>query len=177
MKRIMSLAALAAVVLIASPAQAREEAFTAALRGDTATTNTGSAATGSARIVVDLDAQSVDLKLTVSGLTIDGLWDPLVASGMGPIHLHLYAMSDHDHGGDASLVLPLPFGPTYAATADGFVVTTDNYSYAEGAHVLGSATSFDAFVRSLENGAVVLNIHTDAFHEGEISGAVARAPG
>ncbi len=63
-------------------------------------------------------------------------------------------------------------GPSYAATANGFHVRVDHASYAAGAAILKSTTSFDDFVMALQHGAVVLNIHTNTEHDGEISGEV-----
>lgn len=172
MKFFLSAVVVALATVLSAPAQAREATFNATLRGDTAPTTTGSPATGTARIVVDLDKKTVDLSLIVTGITIEGLWDPLVAQPMGPIHLHLYAMTDHDHGGDATLVMPVPFGDNFEASQNGFTVTMEDYAYATGAAVLGSQTTFEAFVQAMESGAVVLNIHTDKFNDGEISGPV-----
>lgn len=155
--------------------QANEVVFIAALRGDTAPTNTGSAATGEARIIVDRDAQTVDMVLDVSGISIDQLWDQVVQAPIGPIHFHFYSAQDHALDGQVELILPLPFGPSYAATANGFRVTMEDYPYADGAALLQSERSFDAFIDALDSGAVVLNIHTDAHNNGEISGAIVPA--
>jgi hypothetical protein len=86
---------------------------------------------------------------------------------MGPIHLHNYLSN-----GDVALVLPTPFGPSYADTARGFSVTMKGYSYAEGAQLLKSNLSFDGFLAAMASGSVVLNVHTDKFGEGEISGKI-----
>lgn len=161
-----------ALVLAGTPALAKNPSFSAVLRGDNETTHTGSKATGSARIMVDLDKQRINLKLTVNGLTVDKLWDQLVTAPIGPIHLHVYASHNHSDPNASSLILPLPYGPSYRATKTGFTVIMNDYSYEQGAKTLGSKASLTEFVEAMKNGSVVVNIHTDAFNEGEISGKV-----
>jgi hypothetical protein len=51
-------------------------------------------------------------------------------------------------------------------------VTTNDYEYAAGAALLNSTLSFNDFVSALRGGLIVVNIHTDAFNPGEISGRV-----
>jgi len=167
-------AGLLLAALAMEPAAAKELAFTARLSGDQAPTLKDSTATGQARLIVDTERQTVDLTLDVAGLTTDQLWDRLVAAPVGPIHLHLYG---HDHGGaaSASLALPVPYGPSYSATAGGFRVVVKGYPYAAGATLVKSTVPFDAFVTSLRQGAIVLNIHTDRATDGEISGTMTRA--
>lgn len=165
-------AAVCLALLGAMPVQARALAFTATLSGHKAPTDTGSDATGQARIVVDTDTRTVDLTLDVKGITIDELWSRLAASPMGPIHLHRYGSHDHSDPSSASLVFPVPMGPAYTARPDGFHVQVSHYAYADGAAILKSDTSFDDFVAALQHGAVVLNIHTNDEHDGEISGEV-----
>lgn len=166
-------AALAATACLAfSPASAVQLNYSAALDGVTAPTVTQSAATGAANISVDTDAQTVSVHLEVSGITADQLWDHVIHSGMGPVHLHLYAAN-----GDISLLVPFPYGAAYTATPDGFTLSIQNYSYAEGAAVLRSDMNFDAFVQTLGSEFVYLNIHTDTFQDGEISGRLLQIPG
>jgi hypothetical protein len=178
MKMANMLGAAALLVLCAcatATPPADEVVYRATLRGDTPSTGTGSKATGQATVAVDTAAQTVDLTLAVQGITIDQLWDNLVAAPIGPIHLHIYASHDHSASAPSALLLPVPFGPSYASTADGFTVTVKDYPYAQGAALLKSDKSFAEFVAALDGGAVVLNIHTDAFQPGEISGDVMRA--
>lgn len=151
--------------LIATPAAAAELTYTSALNGVTAPTNTGSLATGTARISVDTEAQTVSVEMTIHGVALDNLWDHVIHNGMGPVHLHLYAAD-----GDISLLVPFPYGSGYAATADGFTLTVRDYSYATGAALLQSDMPFDTFVTTLGSEFVYLNIHTDAYQDGEISG-------
>lgn len=163
-------AAVAALALFATPAYAVERVFTAHLDGNTAPTQTGSAATGDARIVVDTATQTVDISLNVRGLALDDLYDHVIHSGVGPVHLHLYAAN-----GDISLLVPFPYGATYTETNDGFSLSVSDYSYADGAAVLRSTVTFDQFLASLGSDFVYLNIHTDLVNDGEISGRLAPA--
>lgn len=157
-----------ALLLVAAPVGARTLAFHAALAGNSGLTRTGSTATGTASIRVDTRRERVSVVLDVRGITTGQLWDKLVDKPAGPIHFHEYPPT----GGDAVLVLPLPYGPNYHATPAGFRVVMKNYDYAAGAKILGSTQSFADFVAALRRGKVVLNIHTDRFEGGEISGTV-----
>lgn len=154
------------------PAAARILNYSAELSGANASTDTGSTATGSARIRVDTDQKTISLDLDVKGLRIDELWDNLVRAPAGPIHFHRYASHDHSDANSSVLVLPVPFGDSYSATETGFSVRTLNYEYAAGAAILGSKASFEDFLEAMNTKAVVLNIHTDAFEAGEISGPI-----
>lgn len=156
--------------LIATPAFAAELNYTASLDGVTAPTNTGSVATGDARVSVDTTAQTVSVAMNIHGITLDDLWDHVIHAGMGPVHLHLYAAN-----GDISLLVPFPYGSSYAASADGFTLTVEDYPYAQGAAVLQSDMSFDTFVTTLGGEFVYLNVHTDTFQDGEISGRLTPA--
>ncbi len=161
--------ALAAIAL-AAPASSTDVAFTAALRGDKAPTDTGSSASGDARIVVDDAAQTVDVELKVTGIRFDDFFDQVHHAPVGPIHMHHYAAN-----GDVTLVMPFPMGPIYAETKDGFTVTVKDYPFATGAKIVETPLSFDQFLGALKAGIVVLNIHTDKFNQGEISGTVTLA--
>lgn len=172
---IKSITAVAVLVagasLAVAPAAAKTIKFTASLSGIEQPTATGSTATGLAQVKVDLDRKSVAVSLTIDGITREGLWDRLVAAPIGPIHFHKYGSHNHN-GGDVVLVLPVPYGPAYRATRDGFRVSMPSTSYAAGAKLLNSTLSFDDFVSAMKSGHVVLNVHTDAFNDGEISGTV-----
>ena len=168
LKRIVFAAAVS--LFAASPAFAAEKAFSAKLSGDVETSKTGSKATGTARIVVDTEKKTVDMTMEFTGLKIADLSDGLVARPMGPIHLHNYLPND-----EVVLVLPAPFGSGYVDTPAGFKVTMADYSYAAGAELLNSKLSFDAFLAAMASGSVVLNVHTDKFGSGEISGKVVAA--
>ena len=175
MSRSMSSLLLAlSAALSSAPAHAKTLTFHAALDGKYGSAPTGSAATGRAEIKVDTARQTISVDLTVKGITPDQLWDQLVAAPIGPVHLHKYATAA---GGDSVLVVPLPYGPDYKATKNGMRVTTKNHEYAAGAALLKSTLTFDDFVAAMQGGLIVLNIHTDAFNPGEISGRVGGGPG
>jgi hypothetical protein len=172
MFRILTAALAAAALVGIAPAQAAQLSYTAALNGVTAPTETHSAATGTATVNVDTEARTVSVHMQIHGIAADQLWDHVIHNGMGPVHLHLYAAN-----GDISLLVPFPYGASYAPTADGFTLNVDNYSYAEGAALLQSDMSFDTFVSTLGSDFVYLNIHTDTFQDGEISGRLLQVPG
>jgi CHRD domain-containing protein len=165
----------AALTLTAAPALAKELKFTAHLTGATPSTTTGSRATGEARIRVNTETQTVDVALDVEGLKVENLWTNLLHSPMGAIHLHVYGSKDHGGGADSALMFPLPYGPNYVATPKGFKVEMKAEPYAEGAKLVNSRASFDEFVAALSNGRIVVNIHTNAKTDGEISGDVVPA--
>ncbi len=175
MKKFLWAAMMVAAVTIPAMAQAKQTSFTAALSGNSVSAHTGSPATATAIIKVDAVAQTVSVQLKVVGISIGGLWDNLVAAPIGPVHLHQYASTDLSDPNASMLAFPLPFGPSYTATADGFSVDTGARPYAEGMATLGSKASFDQFMTAMEGGSIVLNIHTDAFNGGEISGPVVRS--
>jgi hypothetical protein len=175
MIRTMATGLGALALMAAAPAQAHDLAFTAQLRGDKAPTVTGSKATGVARIVVHTHTQTVDVAIDVAGLTPDDLWTKLKGAPIGPIHLHLYGSRDRSGAGAVSLVMPVPYGAAYAPTAKGFQVRMTALPFATGAALVGTDQSFDQFVGDLQTGRVVLNIHTNRFTDGEISGDIAPA--
>lgn len=161
------IAALVFAFATASPAWSADQTFLAFLHGDSPTTNTGSTAQGEAKLVVHDATQSVDLALTVHGLKIEDFATHLAHAPVGPVHLHIYSTD-----GNSELLLPFPMGPSYAAISDGFTLTVTNYPYADGAKIIASKIGFTDFVKALQGGAVVLNIHTQKFPDGEISGKV-----
>jgi hypothetical protein len=167
--RFIPLIALTAVtaLAVATPAAAKTQSFRATLNGTAIPTTTGSPAHGRATIKVDTRSQRVSVELDVQGITLDQLNDALVAKPIGPVHFHQYRTAD-----DVEAVLPVPYGANYRATKTGFHVSMRDYSYAEGAKLLNDQDSFDEFVNALNAGKIVMNIHTDKFPDGEISGKV-----
>lgn len=155
----------------AAPAAARAEVLTfrAALDGKSGAEATGSAATGSARIKVDTVSRRVSVDLAVRGITVEALWDKLVAAPIGPVHFHKYASAASR---TSVLVLPLPYGADYRATRTGMRLRMEDFDYGARAGLLRPALPFDDFVAALRSGLVVLNVHTDAFNPGEIGGPV-----
>ena len=163
--------AIAAAIAIAAPqpASAKMLKFHALLDGHYGSEPSGSAATGRATVRVDTKAHRVSVELDVTGIAVDNLWDKLVAAPVGPIHFHKYASIS---GGDSELALPLPFGLGYRPTPSGMHVSMKDYDYDTGAGLLNSTLTFDDFVAAMDEGLIVLNIHTDKFNAGEISGLV-----
>ena len=155
----------AVAIAAASPATARTLTFRATLTGIAPPTTTGSPARGTAVIRVDTSSKKVSVDLDVAGITLDQLDDGLVAKPIGPVHFHVYRTAD-----DVEPILPLPYGPNYRATSKGFRVTVRGYDYAGGAKLLDTGASFDAFVNGLRGQRIVLDVHTDKFPDGEISG-------
>lgn len=166
MPRLFPIAAVAAVAL-ASPAAAKTLTFRSTLGGTAAPSATGSPASGKAVIKVDTSSKKVSVDLDVTGVTLDQLADALVAKPIGPIHFHVYRSAD-----DVALILPLPYGASYRATKSGFRVTVRGYDYVAGAKLINSGDTFDDFVNAMRGQRVVLNVHTDKFPNGEISGKV-----
>ena len=166
MRRLFPIAATIAVA-VATPASAKTLTFRATLTGTAPPTVTASPARGTATIRVDTSSKRVSVDLDVTGLTLDQLADGLIAKPVGPIHFHEYRSAD-----DVELVLPLPYGPDYQATRTGFRVTVRNYDYEAGAKLVNTGTTFDEFVNGMRAGRIVLNVHTDKFPDGEISGKV-----
>ncbi len=163
--------AFAALAAVAAPlpASAKTLKFHAVLDGNYGSEPTHSPATGKATVRVDTRTKRVSVELDVTGITVDQLWDTLVAAPVGPIHFHKYATAA---GGDSVLALPLPFGLGYRPTPSGMHVTMKDYDYVAGAALLKSTLSFDDFVAGMQSGLIVLNIHTDQHNPGEISGLV-----
>jgi hypothetical protein len=156
-----------AAALAAAPAQAEILKFDTKLGGKYAVPPTDSAATGKAHFKVDTERKTVSMDLLVKGITADKLWDRLVAAPIGPIHIHKYLTVP---GGDSVLVLPVPYGANYVATKDGLHVTVKDLEYAEGVKLSKSNVTFDQFLVALKDGLMAVNVHTDAFNPGEISG-------
>lgn len=170
-------AALAALALVAlggctstqTPAvrASTVHVFDAQLSGHRFPTETGSAAAGRATLTVDEPAGTVALELRVHGIALDGLWKQLVAKPIGPMHLHLYLPD-----GNVDLIMPFPYGPAYVATTDGFEVRLAGQRYEDAAKLVGSARTLGEFVAALRGSHAYLNLHTEAFNDGEISGHV-----
>lgn len=175
MSHFIRAAVIAAALLSAGAANAKALIYRAQLNGQSDTISTGSSALARAVIRVDTDAKTVAVDLDVTGLSVDALWDKLVKAPIGPIHLHQYASGNLADANSSELAFPLVYGPSYKASRDGFRVRTGRLDYAKAVASLGNSISFDAFVTALEKGTVVLNIHTDAFNNGEINGVVVRA--
>lgn len=181
MNRLRLLAAFATICCTVQPAPlpaakgaaAASIVYRANLSGKAADPATLSAATGQARIRIDLRQKRISLQLTVRGIRIADLRQDLLRSRMGPIHLHQY-IKRADGTREVVLVLPVPYGDSYHETKDGFVVALKSIDYVEGAKVLNSPVGFDDFVTAMGSGNVLLNVHTTRYPDGEISGYLAK---
>jgi hypothetical protein len=170
--RILFAGALAmGAATIAAPVQAKIMKFHATLDSRSVYTTTGSEATGKARIQIDTDRRLVSVDLVVDGITVPLLWSKLMNAPIGPIHFHKVATAGAGSG--VALVFPLPYGPVYHPTPRGIHVKMVKYDYAAGAKLLNSSLPFDDFVAAMKSGLMILNIHTEKFTQGEISGMVA----
>lgn len=175
MNSFLQAAVLIAAAAVPVTAHAEKARFTANLSGNSLSAHTGSPAHATAVIQADSEAQTVAVQVQVVGISLGELWDDLVAAPIGPVHLHQYAGSDLGDPAASVLAFPVPFGTSYRATIDGFSIDTGARPYAEGQATLGTKARFDQFMAALKGGAIVLNIHTDKFNAGEISGPVLHA--
>jgi hypothetical protein len=155
------------VATMAMPAAAKTYSFRAVLGGTKPPTMTGSPASGVAKVRIDTKTKRVSVDLDVTGITLDQLNKGLIAKPIGPVHFHEYRGAD-----DIELVLPLPYGANYTATKNGFHVTVRDYDYEAGVKLVNSGATLDEFVTAGQAGKVMLNIHTEKFPDGEISGAL-----
>ena len=170
LKSISGVAAVAAALALgAAPAGAKTLTFHANLDGVSGPAATGSAATGKARIKVDTDRRRVSVDLAHRGHHRAAA---LGEAGRCADRADPFPQICERAGGDSVLVLPLPYGPAYRTLPHGLRVKMVDYDYAAGAKLLNSTLSFDDFVAAMKSGLVVLNVHTDKFNAGEISGKV-----
>ncbi len=160
-------AMIVAAALSTAPAAARTYSFRAVLGGTKPPTMTGSPATGTAKVRVDTSTRRVSVDLDVTGITLDQLDKALIARPVGPVHFHEYRSAD-----DVEMVLPLPYGASYRATRTGFHLTVRDYDYEAGVKLANSGATLDEFVTAMRAGKIMLNVHTDRFPDGEISGAM-----
>jgi len=166
MRRFPLIAAAMLVALPAAPAAAKTVTYHATLGGTKPPTMTGSPASSTATVKLDLSTHKVSVDLDVTGITLDQLNKALIAKPVGPVHFQYLS------AGDVELLLPLPYGDTYKATKDGFRVTVRDYDYDKGVKLAGATTTFDDFATAVRAGKIVLNVHTEKFPNGEISGEV-----
>lgn len=164
-----TLTAAAVVLGCAVPSFAASLTFTADLSGDQEVPPVVTDAFGSATLTVDDVAETLDFSLFVTGLSLDDLLDSLVASPLGPVHIH-----DGDVGVNGPVVVPFTFGgPAYQDTADGFSLTVTDLAFSAAAGISGTALSFDDFLAELTAEGLYINIHTDAVASGELRGQLA----
>ena len=167
----------AALSLLAGTASAAVLNYTSFLDGAQANMGmgTGSSATGTATLAVDTDAQTLDFRLDVEGITLDRLASVFLPGGangaLGPIHIH-----NAPAGANGPITIPYPFDETYTATAMGFVLEKLDYDFGAATALAGVAPTFEQFVAALDAGLYYINIHTNEFGGGEIRGQIAPVP-
>jgi hypothetical protein len=124
-----------------------------------------SAALGAGLVNVDLRTRTIDVSLTVLGISLDDLNDGLVAAPVGPVHLHRAPA-----GVNGPIVVPFGFGDNYTSigTDLGFELVANDLVADD---FIGR--TFHQLVRDLNNGDIYFNVHTDAFGGGEIRGQLA----
>lgn len=170
---IKGMIAAAVVAMSAASANAVTLAFESNLTGDQEPGGVVTNASGYAKVVVDTDAETVSVNLSVTGITIAGLFDDLVAAPVGPVHLHNAAV-----GVNGPIAVPFGFNTfsNYIGTPSGFDLVAENLSYADANGLVGGGLSFDAFLTELQNDRIYFNVHTDDFAGGEIRGVAAAVP-
>ena len=136
--------------------------YTATLSGDEA------GASGAGEIILNSTDQTIQVALTITGMSMDALFDGLVEAPIGPIHLH--------HGGPGERgPIAIPFvmsDGAYAETADGFTVTYTALEYGPSAALVSSELDFASFTKELKAGNIYFNVHTDSFPGGGLRGAL-----
>lgn len=171
-----TIAALLAATLLSAPSAAAILTFEGALSGDQEVVTPPAPpvvteASGFASFTVDTSTRMLAFDLSVEGLSLDDLFDTLVAAPIGPIHLH-----NAPAGANGPIVIPFPFGATYMDTASGFTVSVTGLAFSDAVALAGSDLTFSAFLDELRAGNFYANVHTDAFPSGELRGQLARVP-
>ena len=145
MRHLGTLAALA--VLLAFPVSARATQFTFNVSIDGPQAGTASPGTGSATLVLDDVANTLDVSLTFSGLV----------SATTNAHIHCCAPPGMTAGVIIPFAPPFPLGVTSGSMTNTFAITA-------------------AQVLQVESGDSYINIHTDMFPLGEIRGQINAVP-
>ena len=145
MKQLGTLAALAA--LLAFPISARATQFTFNVSLDAAQAGVVSPGTGSATLILDDVANTLDVSLSFSGLL----------SPTNNAHIHCCAPPGMTAGVIIPFVPPFPLGVTSGTMNNTFNITA-------------------AQVLQVESGGAYINIHTDQFAAGEIRGQIDAVP-
>ncbi len=169
MKRFIPAFGIAGMLALAAPlAQAAPVTYTAALSGANEEPQNGSAGTGQATVVLDLDPAVYTMQIQASFSGLEG------ATTVAHIHCCTAAPSS----GTASVATQLPSFALFPAG-----VTSGSYSQTFDLGDLGSwspafvtanggtpAGALDAFLAGLSGGQAYFNIHTQSYPSGEIRG-------
>ena len=157
-------------MFIATTSQASLINFSGSLSGDQEVPPVETDASGIGTLSVDTTSETLDFSLSVSGISFDELFDTLVEAPVGPVHLHNGAS-----GVNAGIVVPFPFDTGYSELTEeeGFLLSVEDYAFADAAAISGSDVSFDDFLTGLYDEGFYINVHSDVFGGGEIRGQLA----
>lgn len=143
----------------ADAAMVTSEAYLDALQS---VPSNGSVATGVATVVFDTTALTLDLTLSVVGISLADITFPsggLAFGAIGPVHIHREVA-----GTNGPVVVPFADAVDYSATATGFDLST-------------TGVSFDAaLLPDIASGGLYLNVHTIQNPSGEIRGQLSDIP-
>src|SRR5262249_42705640 len=148
--------------------------FVAALTQGLEVPPTGSAATGSATMILDPVANTLNVQVTFSGLT----------SGTTAAHIHCCLSSIFATGANVGVATTTPTftgfpsgvtSGTYTRVFDLTLSSSYNPAFitAQGGTVAAARAEL---IRGIQNGETYLNIHTSNFSGGEIRGFLVASP-
>ncbi len=173
LKRSVAGAAIAAAMSIAGAAQGEVITYTATLSGAAEAEPNESPGTGFTQVDFDLEAHTMRVQVTFSGL-------------LAPTtNCHIHSATEMPFMGTAMVATPVPTFPgfpggvtsgSYDMTFDTSLASSWNPAFitAHGGTV-ASAEAF--FAQSLANGTAYLNVHSTMFTGGEIRGFLVPSPG
>jgi len=170
MRRDKVLMLMAALMLPTTAAHAKPATFTANLTQANEVPPTGSAATGSATIVLDPTANTLSVQATFSGLT----------SNTVMAHIHCCLASSFLTGVNVGVATPVPAFPgfplgvksgTYSGVLDLTLASSYNPAFVTAQGSVAKAEA--ALISGIQNGETYFNIHTTNFPGGEIRGFLA----
>ncbi|SCY06043.1 PEP-CTERM protein-sorting domain-containing protein [Nitrosospira sp. Nl5] len=171
----MKLSALFAGCLFAAalamPAAAQQTVYTAVLNGPSEDDPNNSPGLGTATVTIDLDASTMRVQESFSGLLYD-----VTAS-------HIHCCTDEPRTGAVGVATTVPTftdfpsgvtSGTYDHTFDMTLASSYNPTFVAANGTVSGA--FSALVAGLDAGTAYANIHTTAFPAGEIRGFLAPIP-
>ena len=173
MRRDKVLMLMAALMLPTTAAHAKPATFTANLTQANEVPPTGSAATGSATIVLDPTANTLSVQATFSGLT----------SNTVMAHIHCCLASSFLTGVNVGVATPVPAFPgfplgvksgTYSGVLDLTLASSYNPAFVTAQGSVAKAEA--ALISGIQNGETYFNIHTTNFPGGEIRGFLSAVP-
>jgi len=174
MRRDKVLMLMAALMLPTTTAHAKPVTFTANLIQANEVPPTGSAATGSATVLLDAAANTLSVHVTFSGLT----------SNTVMAHIHCCLASLFAPGINVGVATTVPAFPGFplgvtSGTYDHVLDLTSASSYNPAFVTLQGGTVANAeaaLISGIQNGETYLNIHTTNFPGGEIRGFLVASP-